>query len=210
MDKKKATLVNTQLQKEISLKNKPTPVKQPPPKKTSSLNPNSASSFDSFLNEFDSRPKTSKQAATNHQTTSTSKPTTSSAPPPKKSITPKKPEAIDKWSFMRAIDDSDDESEADRPAVVGNKRNKVRESSSFKLSKSFPKREKRQEVKDVKEGDDGDDSDPDYKQLDGLSDESDVEYETDDEDSLDLYGQNKRKRLKNILFKISKGPKIFL
>lgn len=115
---------------------------------------------------------------------------------------------------MRAIEESD-ESEVDEPVVSATaaakpvvsvtKKKPPKPSSekekadvSFKLPNSSKSAKKF--VRNERSKDEERDSDPDYEQLDGLSDTSSVEYETDDdEDSLDLYGKRKRKKYNLII-----------
>lgn len=209
LDKKKAATINDQLHKEhdIQVTSKTTPLKQaqkPIKKPSTSLNFSSNTNFDSFLSEFDSKPKTSKQAVAATDDDSKKKQT------PTKKSTP-----IDKYSFMRAIEESD-ESEVDepvvsataaaKPVVTGVKKKQPSKPSSgkekadvsFKLPNSSKSAKKF--VRNERSKDEERDSDPDYEQLDGLSDTSSVEYETDDdEDSLDLYGKRKRKKYNLII-----------
>lgn len=197
LDKKKATSINNQIQKEIAVKNRPPPTAKPTPKKVSSFLNTNSTNFDSFLSELDApKPKTSKQAADSSTQQNKSSAANSTTVNVAKKTQTRTQDRIDKISFMRAIEDSD-ESEVERtkrPNVVTPKKSE-KASTSFKLPNSTAKKKaKRREVRDTKksiQNDGSDDSDPDYEQLDGMSDGSSIEYETDEEESLDF---SKRKK----------------
>lgn len=223
LDRKKAETIAEKHRKEINTKIAPQQKKvEPVKKKSTTINykDTNATDFDMFLSEFDNnKPKTSKQA----NQVSANQPTTSLAvssadrsvakkpTPPKykpkltaKSVVPAKTRPvvekspIDKLSFMRAIEESDEsEAETNGHRKIANIAKTPKKSVAASSSKPKVKASK---VVDLDENAndvdlENDDSDPDYDKMDGLSDTSSVEYETDDDDdSSDWFGKKKRKK----------------